>query len=243
MRVCILGNSHVAALYDAWYEEKDLLPCPVDFFSTPSPSNYVKDGRLFASDPDTVSTNVADAINDGLRLSEYDCILISAGGYWVYRNEHKGHPLFEIRLANWEAHEHRPPRIVSSAVMDATIVSILLRSPVIQICESIAKCYQGKMLVQPWPLPGPGVYEDREWNFAKLYGESAPRVTAEFFMRQYEAMRKLLRQFREDILLLPYPEPVDPGSGQTPGHFASADPWHMNQEYGRLVLQQLRDAT
>ena len=52
MQICVIGNSHVGSLVEAWSDFKNIF---IDFYSIPGggqPALKIESGKLFPSNPD-----------------------------------------------------------------------------------------------------------------------------------------------------------------------------------------------
>jgi hypothetical protein len=244
MKVCVVGNSHVGSLREAAAVDKDRLPFEIDFYAMLAAHPVFKEGRLVCPDPSKIFTNIPGAAENGLRLGDYDYILLSAGGYWVFRNEQAGHMMFEIRLSNWTANpavDFALPRAVSADVFRATVKCMQNISTTIQTCRILAKRFDGRICVQPWPLPSSSMLKDRNWRLKQLYGPNIAPISAYFFQTQYSVVSELTKEMRPDIKMLTYPRDEWFAYGFTPEEYEAPDPWHMNARYGSIVLAQFRE--
>jgi hypothetical protein len=80
---------------------------------------------------------------------------------------------------------------------------------------------------------------DPAWEINKIFGEHAAEAVAYYYRIQYEVMLELLAGKGR---LLPYPDAHWLEAGFAPDEYGTPDPWHMNGEYGALVLRQFADA-
>lgn len=252
MKVCVIGNSQVGALFKAaqgnsarQYEHYDfhsiLVARNVDIDSIPPGYVEIKNNRLVTTSAKHKINSQSSYYSDtGLDFSQYSAIIVSACGFWAYRNEN-AHWLFELRLADWplKADSNIPtPLMVSVGLFEQITYAMQSHTVTMQICEALATSYAGKILVQPWPLPCETILLDQSWKLRRLYGDYACSISQFFFASQYKAIQQYLAQLGEQFTLLPYPDPDWLHSGYTPERFGTSDPWHMNADYGALVLQQ-----
>ncbi|CAG1023100.1 hypothetical protein MTYM_02196 [Methylococcales bacterium] len=252
MKVCVIGNSQVSALRMAVASEVFSPFHEIDFYSIlvsrnhsnieyAQPYTQIKSGFLHPLDAKhKIFTNVDSAVKSGLNLLVYDAIIISAAGYWVFRNQND-HWIFEIRLPEWEIDENNSvnvPCVVSSGLFDATTNMMQAQSVTMQICEQLANNFSGEIILQPWPLPSESILHDKDWRINILYGKNASKIISYYYHSQYRAIMDLTMKMRKDIVTLPYPNHEWMNNGFTPSEYETNDPWHMNHKYGSIVLKQ-----
>lgn len=255
MKVCVIGNSQVSALRMAIENGLCSTSCSIDFYSIVVSMNLdsidsifqytmVDDGFIRPiGDSHKVFTTVDSAITTGLNFMPYAAIVISAGGYWVFRNRNE-HWIFEIGIPEWSADASsglKIPDVVSSSLFKATTAAMQPHSSTLQMCEQLAKNFPGKIIIQPWPLPSESILENNEWKINRLYGKNAAKVSSYYYKAQYDAILKMASKMRNDIVVLPYPNEDWLENGVTPRQYETADPWHMNDKYGALVMAQVMD--
>jgi len=230
MKVCVVGNSHVAAIRSAWAEGSSPLTAHhVDFFAVARGDPAVAAGHLVVSGAATVHSTVGDRLD----LSAYDAILVSAVGNFAVRNQHP-HPLLAMALPQW----HCTLPKVSASVFRRCVRHGLGEFAWVSLALQIAEAARGRTYLQPWPLPAPDVAADPDWKLGKLHGSGVAGVLSTYFKVQDEELRDMLGSRGE---VLPYPRQEWLDGGFTPAEFGTRDPWHMNAAYGRIVLQQLAD--
>jgi len=232
MRVCVIGNSHVAAVKAGCSDARFDRAWSLDFFAVPAGSIHVEGDRLVGSGPRQVLRTTP---SDALELGPFDAVLVSAVGNWAFRNENWRHILFHLGICGWGGNLQQ----VSHAVFRKALRQVLADTQVVRLCRDLPSIYAGQLYFQPWPLPSEGVLEDSAWRMNEIYGEGAAAVVARYHSLQYELLQELLGGAGT---LLPYPEAAWLERGVTPRGLVSEDPWHMNDRYGAAVLAQLQDA-
>ncbi|MFM8332223.1 MAG: hypothetical protein ACKN9T_11085 [Candidatus Methylumidiphilus sp.] len=218
-------------------------PHTLGFYSTCHPcANNGRIRPLFADR--TIYTTIAGAETAGLDFSAYDVLVLSAAGLLAYRNNNS-HLMFEIRLPRWETMPggNIPmPTVVSSGLFGTVIAETLMRSWAIQMCRVLSSAFEGQIIVQPWPLPSASILQDNNWNIRILYGERAAEISSYFYALQYQKMLAIFSEIDNDIIVLDYPNHNWLDHGFTPSAYGTGDPWHMNINYGSLVMAQIAKA-
>lgn len=244
MKLCVVGNSHAAALKSALAVDAAAVGVHADFFAMPGgsgPHLHARDGRLFPSSVmrEKLFTTVAHAAEEGLDLGAFDAVMICAAGLPSHRNSDANHVLNRLALAAL-AHDavgDRQP--VSEAVMLRTMETVLHASPNFEAIRLVRSVYSGPIIVQVCPMPTRAIaaYKvegERGSNLAAQYGD---RVWS-FLSWYYREQSRLISAFAQllDARTIPLEETFL-GTGFTPGKYGTPDPWHMNTAYGRLVLK------
>lgn len=134
MRVCVIGNSHVAALVSGWTAAAPRDRFEFGFYAIPGghePKLIAVNGRLRPRDPDArLQTTIVAAESAGLDLTSFDAVVMSACGLFAARNENvvpdpAAHPLSSVCVADWiepgEAQWPAGTQFVSAAVFDTVV--------------------------------------------------------------------------------------------------------------------------
>lgn len=244
MKICVVGNSHAAALKSALAVADNAAGARIDFFVMPGgagPHLLAEGGRLFPAPArkDKVFSTIPGAIVDGLDLEKFDAVMISAAGLPSHRNGDPGHILNRLALASHIQDGATDLQGVSEAVMKDAIKHALEASPGFQAISLIRSAFSGRFLIQLSPLPTRAVaaYKvagEMGSNLASQYGDRLGSFLSWYSRRQIELISARAEQLDAHVLA---PDPGFVEDGFTPNKFRTPDPWHMNTAYGRLVLR------
>jgi hypothetical protein len=252
MRICIIGNSHAAALKLALGRSSVIGNCTFDFYVVPGghgPQLTLDGGRLrpLAADGPIQST-VPGAVLNGLDLGPFDALVVSACGLVAARNENvvpnpACHPLGTVFLANCVATGEMPApagkQFASIAVFEAVVESYVRQHASTQFARLLAGSFRGKVLLQPWPVPNRALRENSSWFINVAYGSAGQQVWHDFVLAQYHALEAVTAELGSSFTLLPYPLPDPLREGFVAAELCETDPWHGNEKYGELVLTQV----
>jgi hypothetical protein len=252
MRICIVGNSHVAALKGA----SDANPAPhcqyPGFYAVPGgdqPRMRFVEGRLFPADPSLkVLTTVPGARTEGLALADFDIIVLSACGWPAARTHYieldpANHPLGVVTCAEWVAGDAPGPpatvQRVSQAVFRAVVAAYVRNHPPIKLAVILQQHFHGPVLLQTWPAPNKDIVNDRSWYLNSWYGSRAIRVWRTFIEAQHMALDAIAMELGPRFTHLGYPLPHTRDVGFMEAHWCTSDPWHSNKHYGAQVMKQI----
>jgi hypothetical protein len=255
MRVCIIGNSHAAALKSALGSGSTIGSCDFDFYLIAGgyePQLTWTGGRLRPLAAERVpQTTVARAAEEGLDLAPFDAVVVSACGLFAARNQNvvfdpACHPLSSVCVAGWLGDEaHAWPtgtQFVSAAVFDEIVASCLEQHASIRLARLLAQVFPGRVILQPWPAPNRTLRDNSSWFLNVGYGLTGGRVWCDFMSAQYRALTAVAAELGSSCTLLPYPLAESLRDGFIDGELCSPDPWHGNEKYGALVLDQICEA-
>ena len=245
MRICVVGNSHAAALKSAIAVEDSAAGVRLDFFVMPGgsgPHLHAEGARLFPTPlrKDKVFSSIPGAAVDGLDLAEFDAVMICAAGLPSHRNGKPEHFLNQLALGSLV---HEPPancQVVSEGVMARAMEGVLHASPNLQAIRQIRSVFPRRIIIQVSPLPTRAlaaykVASEKGSNLASQYGD---RVWS-FLSWYYRTQIGIITAFADSLgacVILPDDSFVE--AGYTPNKYGTPDPWHMNTAYGRLTLKQ-----
>jgi hypothetical protein len=257
MKICVIGNSHSAALKSA-SSSKSIEGVDFDYFVRPGgdqPRVALEDGRIWPISMDgtrnlaasNLITTVEGAATNGLDLSPYAGVVISACGLFAARNininaQKNSHPLGYLSCADWlEESQNDAPggnQIVSAAVFGLAVESHVRAHPSMQLALVLSEYFPGPVYLQPSPAPSRTLKRNPRWFLNAWYGKRGPEAWFAFFEAQWMAVQTVARELSSQSILLNYPlaEPLKDGFMQEA--WFDRDPWHSNGEYGKLVLDQ-----
>lgn len=249
MRICVIGNSHIAALKKAWDSgvQSETPSIELVFFGSHQDSLksvYLSDGRLSTRDE---SVRRALAMTTGLQdpeltLSSFDCFLLHAlvNPNW---------PLpYTLRLDQHAASNGSSP---SLGLVQAVVAEKLHESVLAHMVDTIRSGSDLPIVVSPQPYLSVDVLEHplqgrRYHHMARLDGREGPDFRDEY----QSALDGLAR--KHSLAILPQPtETVSKRyftahefcagsvrlSKQMDVEHPSDDFAHMNVRYGALVLR------
>jgi hypothetical protein len=254
MRICVIGNSHVAALKNA----ATLLELTeLDFYAIPgagAPDLLIDNGKVFA-DYDSargvtypnfkrgewVSSNIPHVERDGLQLANYDCIFYAGLGLPALRksNINTINQVICLPLYQGEFNELSLPMVsqhcFKSLVEDELNINASLNS-----LQRLIENYKGRILLQHFPLPCESILEQADFYYSK-----STKITAFlewYYRKQTKYVQNLIANYDNVEYLFDVFEHVDT-TGFTQRQFGQAnDGWHMNENYGKVVLNNLLTA-
>jgi hypothetical protein len=249
MTLCVIGNSHAAAIKLALGGKHIIDKHEVHFYvlgGHDQPRVQLLNGRLRPLNPhQRVETTLPEAAIAGLNILPYDTIVISACGWFAARNgfvaaDPLAHPLGSMTCPDWAG--SRCPvgiRPVSSAVFEAVVEGYVQRHASLQLAELLARSFEGRLLLQPWPTPDRALQSDREWFVNAWYPDSANMVWHAFISAQTRALRRLAATLGPKVTVLDYPLSDSAETGFMNSLWCTNDPWHANARYGSLVIDQI----
>jgi hypothetical protein len=253
MRVCVIGNSHVAALKNATETAAMPLDHPLLFYALPGraqPIVSVTEGVLHPVGPHRLATTVTGAEATGLRLADFDAIVLSACGWYaartafVDRDPHH-HPLGVVASAGWLSDDisTRPETVqtVSQSVFHAVVDAYVRSHASVRLATLLGQQYGGLVLLQPWPAPSQILINDSTWYLNAWYGSGASRVWQAFIEAQHLALDAVADEMGPRVTHLGYPQAETRAAGFMEASWCTKDPWHANEHYGSMVLKQVND--
>jgi hypothetical protein len=172
-RVCIVGNSHVAALKRGWREMESANPAfQVDMFGafgSHFPEIVVANGELRAGSVEGVASFVATGGREYAVLRNYDLIVVVGGGVRLFSMANlltEYCPPFlnaelatrasrdpEFRKALIRFYKKEAPRLVSDGLLREIMTARAARSPAAALIRNIAAAASAPVLHLPAPFP------------------------------------------------------------------------------------------
>lgn len=233
MNILIIGNSHAAALCQALVDGWCIKDVTFKYYIIPgrdAPSLIQKNGLFFPRGGTTnLRTNLETEKKGGLDLHLFDVIVLSAVGLMAARKsyiESNEHILGKVRCLDWQC-QGVP---ISISYMKDIIKEHIYNSALFQFCLQIPDNFRGKIFIQPTPFPAESVVYDPQW-FPSIYWRQFADLT-------YSAS---IDVFSDIGILIPHPQESFVEFGVTKNIYArDNDGWHMSQNYGHLVLNELK---
>lgn len=245
MKILVTGNSQAAALRKAVRETGPVNGMRLSFFVTPGgtgPYFTIKpDGRLEENSPSVKNKPFADpAGTEDIPVSQYDAIVISALGYVdgavKFRGPFSEGPFVaDFSPIDVSAGEDLVSKACFREVHRATVLGAAF-----QFAADLRKHFSGPIIVQPMPYPSAESRDAATWATRQRY-----RDTAGFHTFLTSITDALLAEFcaTHTLTLLPRPvETIIDGPFTSMNYMREQDGVHPNDRYGRLVLEQIRDA-
>jgi len=245
LRLCVVGNSHAAALKSALATGDGAAGVHVDFFVMPGgsgPHVHAEGARLFAV-PDRkekLFSTIPGAAANGLDLETFDAVVVSAAGLPSHRNGDPSHILNQLALGAMVNDRSANRQLVSETVMTRAIENALEASANVEAIRRIRSVFRGQIIIQLSPLPTRAIaaYKvtgERGSNLAAQYGDRVWSFLNWYYRRQIDIISAFADATRASVIL---PDASFIEAGFTPNKYGTPDPWHMNTAYGRLVLKQ-----
>lgn len=243
-RVCVIGNSHAGSLRLAAQKYWSNPNFAFAFYAIPGRMqpqlSREASGRLKAVKPQALRTDMEDAVADGLDVSRFDAVLISAIGLPNLLEPYHNlpHPLAAARCLNWPELDAGGRMPVSEAVMQETIASGLRRLHAYASLSPILEAFSGRVLVQPKPRPAQAMFSTVSSELFRAYGNKAPQVYTQVSIMQDNALAKIIETLSPRLHLLPHPEIEGGTSYSVPDSFnvTPDDVWHKGGLHGLEVL-------
>jgi len=239
-QICILGNSHAAAIRQGWKAIGDDYPdVAITFFAAPGPllrELILRDGVLVTTNEQLASFfAMTSGGQSEIRLSDYDRVVIAGAGIGASRFSaiYRTHRPYDMLIEGTVPISH--PCLLSSAR------GLLASSTGFRIARMI----QTSVTFIPEPLPAPGFAQSDRWS--GIWSDPiVRRHAAATFERALEDASSTVQS---DVL----PQPAETISdGFTLPIFSRDSPVfaldrkhredehsHMNGEFGAAVLQKL----
>jgi hypothetical protein len=249
MPTAVIGNSHIKALR---YAPNTLETNPLDaqrFY-------FIRDGwrtETVQQGENSRLRLLANPVEEGypgpgILIDEYDTLVISAAGWWAARNrlvqadDPPAHPLGCMACADWGYAPARVPpgvRLASIAVFRATVEEWIREQAITRMVQHLATVSSSRIFLQPWPAPNRALKSDAAWIINRWYGDRGPEAWLGFFTAQLLALKCIVAEIGPQVVLLDYPLPDIPADGFMDGSLCDTDPFHGNQEYGALIVDQI----
>tara|TARA_R110001583_G_scaffold195529_1_gene375447 strand:+ start:2674 stop:3465 length:792 start_codon:yes stop_codon:yes gene_type:complete len=253
LNICVIGNSHVAALKQSSIQ----LPYNLDFYAIPgagAPDLIVKNGKVFPdyeSDkgvtyPDLklgewVRSNIPDVEKNGLDLNDYDLILYSGVGLPALRTSNKNslnQVLYYAFLPPDYEKNNSMKCVVSKNCYEKLLFNELECSANICTLRLLLTHFKGKILLQHFPIPTSHLLAQEDFDYLK--SKDIPALIKWFYEKQITYIKNIIRGYDNVSYLFDVFELVD-DTGLTEHKLGSPkDAWHMNHLYGDAVLNRLQ---
>jgi len=245
VRICVVGNSHAAALKNALATGDSAAGAHVDFFVMPGgsgPHLHAEGARLFAAPDrkDKLFSTILGAAASGLDLETFDAVVVSAAGLPSHRNGDPTHILNQLALGSLVHDRNANRQLVSENAMTRAMENALEASANVAAIRLIRSVFRGQIIIQVCPLPTRAItaYKadgDRGSNLASQYGDKVWPFLSWYYGRQIRLIHACAAQLDARVIA---PDESFIAAGQTPSKYRTPDPWHMNTAYGRRVLKQ-----
>lgn len=238
MKILIVGNSQAGALKRAIGTKRRYAGCDFDVHLLAGglgPHLKVENGRLY---PEVVRNRffctVPDADAAGVDLSGYDGVLYASAGLTSHRKTSRWALLNQLMLSSMAKKPYRGHQMVSEEVMAQSVENALYVTPGFKGVGLIRSIYDGPIVIMTWPLPAR--HFDKPENGSDLPKQYGKKV-GEFLSWYYRAQIRALNKYAEtiDARVLPPPRAILE-AGFTPEEYAGPEAWHMNKEYGEMML-------
>lgn len=226
MRLCVLGNSHVAAL-KLGYRGNDAI-----FFASPSRTLRTlqpQAGELISTDPD-VRRRLAKSSGgtESIRVADFDaflvvgCVLGFASATGIYKSH---------RLSR---HVEDGEQVISEAALRKAAHGLIAQSLARRLADLLRSIGARNVAIVPEPLPTATVVSARPW----LANEEIGTTLMEVYLHSLaDVPHELIEQPAHTKLGMftrrEFSNPSGPGSTQF------CEPYHMNGYYGAEVMAQV----
>lgn len=246
MRLCVVGNSHAAALKNALAgDDGAAAAARFDFFVMPGgsgPHLHAEGGRLLPAPfrKDKVFSTIPGAAVEGLDLGIFDAVMICAAGLPSHRNGSPEHILNQMALGSLVGDWNPNRQVVSEDVMTTAMESVMHDSPNLQAIRLIRSLYSGPIIIQVCPLPSRALVayrpaSEKGSNLGSQYGDRVWSFLGWYYRRQISIISAFADASNARVIS---PDDSFVEAGFTPGRYKTPDPWHMSTAYGRLTLKQ-----
>lgn len=249
LKVLLVGNSQAACIKRACDLRPGVLSKRAQLAFQVTPGG---DGPYFTVENDRLSV-ISRWINpkhpptaypegaDRSSLSSYEAIVVSALGYvdggFCYKNPIQRQGQLHQFLPRKNVISDRP---ISAACFRQIVFQGLLSQPGISFLSNLRSAYQGRIIVQPFPLVSDAMRSHADWPLSMMYSD--PIGAHSFFCSTgQDALREICSAAGAE--LLPYPRAEWLEENFTPAEFMNArDGIHPNDAYGLMVCDQLARA-
>jgi len=249
MRICFLGNSHLACVAQAISESSLFQRSQYDTF-------YVAGGgqpRLKCENKILLPVN--GYVEDWLRKSSggktqveldvYDVFVIVPAGQLAVREEY-ANPFKDMVISSLNGSAYMPEIgvrdrfYVSLDCAKRTIRGWLRQLGAVQVLQDICGQVNAPVIATRCPPPSESYFDRSDNIVSMLHGSAAKEVWKQWFELHVEALSEVVSTISGNLTLLPYPSQTLSGGGCTLKDFETSDPWHMNGTYGHLLLDAVR---
>ena len=249
-KICVIGNSHVAAVKLA-YDNQELLD-NISFYAIPGAGapNFVIDGNqlvpLYEQDygvsypanlskGDWVRSDIKNVESEGLSIQQYDAIFYLGVGLPAYRTHLKNSHHY-IKLTGESPCNHTG--VVSESCFKAIFHHELMNTCNIQSLERLIAQFDRPIFISMAPIPSQDVLKQNDFpkwlSNPKQFLAWCYQMQKRYLTERFIATGKARWLFDEE-------------TGADEWHFtdkkyaAKTDAWHMEQRYGDFVLSKISD--
>ena len=250
MRLCIIGNSHIACLKSAWTTLSKDRTEEVEFFASPlqSMTSLKRDGQKLASSLPSVTANMlrTSGGKEAIDLDDYDAVALCIGaGIKGLGYAFAQHRTLEMPSSQWVR------SFVSQEFSEVIAKETLRESGSYRLARTSLSDLSVPLLIFPAPIPTPGILDMHRpaWSdaeklypfFQRLMRDSVTslqsEVTFDFVHQPEETLQNGLTNRRYTAKKS---ETQAVFRGNATGEEGS-DPHHMNTEYGAIMMTALLD--
>lgn len=209
--ILIIGNSHAGALIAASNVLKKS-GVIVDWICQPSALPLIHESGLVEGN-NSAEINVVKS-KENIFLNDYGSVLFSAFGSGNPRERKWNHPYFELQL-----------QPLSTSLLQKIILSHLKNQ--ILFIDKLVSVYKGNIFCQPQPRPLKkaidGINIENNYKLWKRYC----RAEIDLVSNKLESCK---------VNLLKYPNECEFFTKES---YISSDPFHVNQYYGEIILDNI----
>jgi hypothetical protein len=245
MKILIAGNSQVAPLKQAYWQAPQIVGSlgEVHFFAINGgigPAFTINSGCLAVAGANRPPPFVDPKAAIGQPVVSYDVVIVCALGFIDGGTKYpnvlltKQGILFEFGPKENQFSD----RLLSSGCYKQVIGDMLLNQPGFRFLATLRENFAGRIIVQPFPLLSSAIPKDPNWPMNQMY--ERPLDAHRFFQSRRD---EFLAEFCSGSMeLLPYPRSEWTDSYFTPDELMrSTDGVHMNEAYGKMVLEQVAE--
>jgi hypothetical protein len=248
MRICFLGNSHLACVAQAISESCLFQPSQYDIFRVAGGGQP----RLKCEKRTLLPVN--SYVEDWLRkssggktrveLDAYDVFVIVAAGQLAVREEF-ANPFKDMVISSLNGKAYLPEVeigerfYVSVDCAKRTVRGWLRQLGAVQVLQDICSQVKAPVIATRCPLPSESYFECADNIVSMLHGSTAREVWKQWSRLHIEALSEVVSTIGGNSILLPYPSQAVSEDGCTLRKFETSDPWHMNSTYGHLLLDAI----
>jgi hypothetical protein len=237
MRICIIGNSHIACLKMGWDNlSSEYSDIAVDFYGARAQSlNRVHlEGRCVIPDDDGIAR--AFVLSSGqayLDADLYDFIFVVGAGLSLHR-------VVDF-YGNFRSDDHRRDGryLLSSAAFAAAAFGLLDKTSTIHILKLLKAISAENVLVYPNPLPGEGLLGmPGRANWHQMIENDDTESILSIFEAYIENLIEqgiAIRRQPSDTLQ----SPIFTQSQFSAGYPAITDDVHKNCSFGRIIMRDI----
>jgi hypothetical protein len=244
-RVCVIGNSHIAALKLGWDIIKDEYPqIDLTFFGSPRKNLgdlRVENGALVPGSEKTLKQLQRTSGGESeIVAGKFDNFLIVALNFGVRR--------LEDLYRHYRSEEHKNAKganhYVSNACFLLAAKGHLRNTLAFEIAGKLKQLTDNPIMFVPQPFPSANISGDPLWEDMIQYGDDAP------IARTFIEIASELTANDEPVIQQPEEtksgemftkSELSKGSKRLTRNFNVEHPdddyWHMNQDYGAAVLR------